>query len=377
MITRENYEEYFLLYADNELPAETRLAVERFVDAHPDLREEWEAMLQCRFQPETDQQFPDKNSLLQYEDSFLSYIDGELDEEGRKAVETLVRQDEPRGRELKQLMMTVSQPDMTVVFPDKESLYRTEKRRRVVMMPWLRAGVAAAVLAAVALLVFTRGHNHENMPAVAGSGQVKTGGAATSQDATASASAATSGAAGTPGSGVAADTSAGTVHSTTASIAKNNSAVVTSNHSPALHSTKDAVEIRHDHKGRTPETPQTTNMVQTPVIAETGMKSDTSDRSSKMAAIAPAHPDKAALPVTTAVAVNIPKEQSSFATQALLKESQEDGAGDMADNMQQPAGKTKLRGLFRKVTRAFGKTADRDDDGQRQVLISAFQVALK
>ena len=91
----------------------------------------------------------------------------------------------------------------------------------------------------------------------------------------------------------------------------------------------------------------------------------------------PAHPDQAALPVTTAVAVNIPRDQSSFATQALLKEAQEDGAGDMADNLQQPAGKTKLRGLFRRVTRAFGKTADRDDDGQRQLLISAFQVALK
>jgi hypothetical protein len=76
-------------------------------------------------------------------------------------------------------------------------------------------------------------------------------------------------------------------------------------------------------------------------------------------------------------AVNIPKEQSSFATQALLKEAQGEGNGDMADNMPPATGKTKLRGLFRRVTRAFGKTAERDDDGQRQVSISVFQVALK
>jgi len=71
----------------------------------------------------------------------------------------------------------------------------------------------------------------------------------------------------------------------------------------------------------------------------------------------------------------IPKDQSSFATQALLKESQDNEADNIVADA--PSGKTKLRRIFRRVSRAFGKTADRDDDGQRQVLISAFQVALK
>jgi hypothetical protein len=71
--------------------------------------------------------------------------------------------------------------------------------------------------------------------------------------------------------------------------------------------------------------------------------------------------------------VNIPKEQSSFATQALL---QEDNEKDIAVAASEPAspGKSKLRGLFRKVARTFGKTADRDSEGKREVLISAFQV---
>jgi hypothetical protein len=90
-----------------------------------------------------------------------------------------------------------------------------------------------------------------------------------------------------------------------------------------------------------------------------------------------APPDKPAVPTNAVAALYIPKEQSSFATQALLKEAQEQRNSDVVDNMPQPTGKTKLRGLFRKVTRAFGKTADRDDDGERQVSISVFQVALK
>ena len=342
MITRENHEEFFLLYADNELPAETRQAVERFAGAHPDLREELEALLQCRLEPESDQPFPQKDSLLRYEETFLAYIDGELDEAGRNAVETLVQRDAVRAGELEQLLMTVSRPDPGVVFPDKESLYKTTKRRRVVMLPWLQVGAAAAVLAAVALAVLPKAHRPAGMPAIA---------------ATAPAAAHAPGITPVP--------------------AKNTQPAVTSAGPAALHPIKNAVAARHKETNNLKASPAPMVAVTTTVTAGTTTVSDTGSRSSKLLAIAPAHPDQAALPVTTAVAVNIPRDQSSFATQALLKEAQEDGAGDMADNLQQPAGKTKLRGLFRRVTRAFGKTADRDDDGQRQLLISAFQVALK
>ncbi len=64
-----------------------------------------------------------------------------------------------------------------------------------------------------------------------------------------------------------------------------------------------------------------------------------------------------------AVQTGIPKDQSSFATLALQDEDVD---------QHKPA----LRGIFRKVTRAFGKTADRDNDGNRQVLVGAFQVPL-
>ena len=67
MITRDNYEEFFLLYTDNELSAAERHEVERFVADHPDLREEWEALLQCRLSPDTHLAFPDRESLLKPE----------------------------------------------------------------------------------------------------------------------------------------------------------------------------------------------------------------------------------------------------------------------------------------------------------------------
>jgi hypothetical protein len=47
----------------------------------------------------------------------------------------------------------------------------------------------------------------------------------------------------------------------------------------------------------------------------------------------------------------------------------------IADESAAP-GRAALRGIFRKVKRAFGKTAERDSDGNRQVLVGAFQVSL-
>ena len=72
--------------------------------------------------------------------------------------------------------------------------------------------------------------------------------------------------------------------------------------------------------------------------------------------------------------VKIPKELSSFATQALLEEDNEKAIASIPEPAS--SGKNKLRGLFRKVARTFGKTADRDGEGKREVLISAFQVAV-
>jgi hypothetical protein len=74
----------------------------------------------------------------------------------------------------------------------------------------------------------------------------------------------------------------------------------------------------------------------------------------------------------------ISRENSSFATQALLHTATA-STDDTDNDGDEPAStkKNKLRGIFRKVSRAFEKTADREDNGQRKVLIGAFQVALK
>ncbi|HVU98856.1 MAG TPA: hypothetical protein VHE34_26720 [Puia sp.] len=350
MITRENYEEYFLLYVDNELSASAKSAVERFVAGNPDVQEEWETLLQCRVDADPHETFPGKETLLQAD--LLSYVDGELDAPGRLSVEEFVGRYPSKALELEQLSMTVSQPDLTIVFPHKESLYRSG-RRRVVYLPWMRAGVAAAALGLVALLLLMGQHTDQRRVAAAPPPPVK----------------------------------------------KNVPAVVTPRKPAPLYSTgsddqgRDKVIAKNDPAGRNPQrkAPVPASVEKTPEVAvqrqevaqvttvSTNTNGLITNHAGDPALVAEVKPDLAERtlikPATTVAAVNIPKEQSSFATQALLEEQQEEETKDMVAAA--PAGKSKLRGLLRKVSRTLGKTADRDDDGQKEVLISAFQVALK
>ena len=52
MLTRDNYEEYFLLYVDNELTPEQKAAVEAFVLLHPDLKDELDLLCGTRLPAE-------------------------------------------------------------------------------------------------------------------------------------------------------------------------------------------------------------------------------------------------------------------------------------------------------------------------------------
>ena len=349
MITRENYEEYFLLYGDNELSPSAKSAVERFVAENPDLQEEWETLLQCRVDADPREVFPDKETLLQAD--LLSYIDGELDAEGRRSVEEFVGRYPSKAAELEQLRMTVSTPDVSISCPDKESLYRSG-RRKVLYLPLMRAGIAAAVLGLVALLLFVgqpkdRGHvavvpppAKKNVPAVV-----------------------------TP-------PKPAPLYSTGSDDqSRANVPVATIQRKPQVPA--------REEKGREQKAPEVA-MQQQEVAQVTTVPTNTNDlsptRAGDPALVAQVNPDLSdktlIKPATTVAVVNIPKEQSSFATQALLEEQQQaEETRDMVAAA--PAGKSKLRGLLRKVSRTFGKTADRDDDGQKEVLISAFQVALK
>jgi hypothetical protein len=165
-INRHNYEEYFLLYADNELPADQRQAVEDFVQQNADLKEELNFLLELHLEPDTTLFFDNKESLLkpvilqddaapitEDEEKILRFIDFELSAAETTELKHKLAQSPALTAELEVLSKTKLQPDLSVVFPDKSLLYKsTREKIHVLQMTWFRVAVAAAIILVAGLL---------------------------------------------------------------------------------------------------------------------------------------------------------------------------------------------------------------------------------
>lgn len=152
-INRHNYEEFFLLYVDNELSAADKKTVDVFVQENPDLQGEL-FLLQETVAKADDVVLEKKDWLFMEEgvsalqENLLLYADGELSASEIKTVEALLATDRSAKEEWNILQQTKLQPDTSVVFADKQSLYRTEGAR-VVGFKWWRAAAAAVLLGLV------------------------------------------------------------------------------------------------------------------------------------------------------------------------------------------------------------------------------------
>lgn len=157
-ININNYEEFFLLYADDELTAEERAMVDHFVSLHPDLEEELNMLSQTKLPAEEEVTFVNKATLYKYNKAslinetnyseyFLLYVDNELNVEERKAVEAFAALNNDKQTELHLLQKATLQPNENITFINKDILYRTEKKpARMVYMRWISIAAAAAVL---------------------------------------------------------------------------------------------------------------------------------------------------------------------------------------------------------------------------------------
>ncbi len=157
-INRNNYEEYFLLYADKELPAGERSEVEMFVQQNPDLEEEFIMLQQSVLKPDTSIAFEDKNSLLRteefidlknYEEKFLLYTDNELSAAEIEETEKFVMANPALQQEFALFQKVTFEPDTSITFPGKSSLYKKEDDTKVIPFGW--RSMAAAVLLGIGL----------------------------------------------------------------------------------------------------------------------------------------------------------------------------------------------------------------------------------
>lgn len=158
-INRNTYEEYFLMYVDNELSPAERLAVEAFVEENPDLHQELIMLQDAVLQPEPEIHFDNKKSLLRSanpvtaencEEYFILYGDDELSLEEKEYTEQFVYRHPEHQHNFELFQAARLTYDRNIVFPDKEKLFRKEKKEGAVLyMRMMRYAVAASVLLAL------------------------------------------------------------------------------------------------------------------------------------------------------------------------------------------------------------------------------------
>lgn len=160
-ISRTNYEEYFILYADNELSEKDRLAVEDFILAHPDLQAELDLFLSTKL-PTEDINLENKSSLLAdnmkfnaIDESLLLYLDNELTGIEKRSIEEKLSTHKNFELQYHALLKTKLEPE-EIVYPYKKELYRYEGKRRFVFSAyWMRIAAAVIILLGMGIFLFT------------------------------------------------------------------------------------------------------------------------------------------------------------------------------------------------------------------------------
>lgn len=155
-INRDNYEEYFLLYADNELTDSEKAEVLMFIKENRDLDEEFRMIHHAISKPDLNVELGDKSFLFKndasafiseknYEEIFVLYHDNELTQEQRLETKQFLSFHSKLKEEFDLIGMARLTAEDAVVFSNKKLLYKKEETGKLVPLIFWKA-LAAAVL---------------------------------------------------------------------------------------------------------------------------------------------------------------------------------------------------------------------------------------
>ncbi|NML36001.1 hypothetical protein HHL17_02215 [Chitinophaga sp. G-6-1-13] len=171
-INISNYESYLLSYVDNELNDAEQAALEQFLQKHPHLRAELDLLKGARVVPDEHVIFDQKAALYRqapaaivddYESMMLSYVDGELSADETARLKSWLKEHPEAHQEMALLQVVKLEPDNTIVFENKASLYRSS-RKTIRLAPYWWGATAAAVLTGLLIWLLPAGNHHDSQP---------------------------------------------------------------------------------------------------------------------------------------------------------------------------------------------------------------------
>ena len=168
LINSGNYEEYFILYMDNELNDAEMKMVDEFLAKHPELQAEFDMLLSTKL-PEESFVF-DKNSLLAdnmklntVDENLLLLVDNELPAAQIPSLQQKISADKDLQLQHELLLKTKLDASEVIPYPNKKELYR-RTGSIIAFRPWMRVAAAAVVILLGGVLYF----NSERSASVGG-----------------------------------------------------------------------------------------------------------------------------------------------------------------------------------------------------------------
>jgi len=151
MITRDNYEPYFVDYLEGNLPEDQIDQFLDFLNQNPDLKEELHLFEEVVL-PEENIVFQDKQQLRKgqtdekqlHENKVIAYLEGDMDIHESRAFGAYLNQHPELQKEYKQFEKTRLIPDLSIRYTAKNKLYH--KPARTVVMNWVARAAAVVVL---------------------------------------------------------------------------------------------------------------------------------------------------------------------------------------------------------------------------------------
>lgn len=132
MITRNNYEIYFLDYYDGSLPAEQVAELFLFLESHPDLKEEFDAFENIKLTDDLSDEFPAKASLKKTEviesnlqQFLIAELEGDLNTTEQKELNDYVATHPALQHERTLYAKTKAVADLSIKYPNKGELKKT------------------------------------------------------------------------------------------------------------------------------------------------------------------------------------------------------------------------------------------------------------
>ena len=158
-----NYEEFFILYMDNELSEAEIKMVDEFLTAHADLRAEFEILMNTKL-PLEEFSFDKKDLLAEtmklssVDEELLLYIDNESPADKKNNIELELASDKDYRLQYQALLQTKLDPSEKITYPNKKELYRRTERA-IAFKVWMRVA-AAIIIIAVGGMFYLRNSSH-------------------------------------------------------------------------------------------------------------------------------------------------------------------------------------------------------------------------